>query len=364
MPGTGKKRIMIIGPSPTGGAVGGVASHVRTLKSFSIFHDAHVFDPGSVNGSIAASRWSVLTSIIALRDVLRQWRPEIVMVNASIYPSSMVKLLLILQAMPVGSGQPDVHVFFHGGRFRSLPAPVRAALTLPGRRVFRRAACFHFLSRVQRDEFSALWPDRPIRMYMNYSTSDTVLTQVRGVDPGVLRLLFVGRVVREKGIYELLEALEVLHKRLPEGVHLTIVGDGPALEGVRQRINVSVCGTVEVTGTLNGPALEERYSIADVLVLPSHAEAFPYTIVEAFRAGLPVIASATGAVPDLVKEGETGTLVAPGRVDQLVEAIARMHGDREGLMRMAACCHDRFLGSLSRTAGESYYSKLITQGIS
>jgi glycosyltransferase involved in cell wall biosynthesis len=201
-------------------------------------------------------------------------------------------------------------------------------------------------------------------MYMNYSTSDAVLTQAHGADPGVLRLLFVGRVVREKGIFELLDALEVLHDRLPGGLHLTIVGEGPALDTVRRRISGPLRGSVETTGVLNGAALEERYRLADVLVLPSHAEAFPYTVVEAFRAGLPVIASATGAVPDLVKEGETGTLVAPGSVDQLVEAITRMHRDREALLRMAVHCYERFRGSLSRSAGEHYYSGLIMQGIS
>ena len=125
-------------------------------------------------------------------------------------------------------------------------------------------------------------------------------------------LLFVGRLSVEKGIDTLAQAV----RRLP-GVALRVAGDGPKaglLDGI---------SGVTRMGSLPGEAVRTEMARASALVVPSiWYENFPRTIVEAFAAGLPVIASRIGALAEIVSEGKTGLLFEPGSPADLADKIA------------------------------------------
>lgn len=125
-------------------------------------------------------------------------------------------------------------------------------------------------------------------------------------------LLFVGRLSVEKGVATLAEAM----RRLP-GAGLRVAGDGPeaglldGMEGVNR------------LGSQPGDAVRREMSRALALVVPSiWYENFPRTIVEAFAAGLPVIASRIGALAEIVSDGKTGLLFEPGNPADLAEKMA------------------------------------------
>jgi len=125
-------------------------------------------------------------------------------------------------------------------------------------------------------------------------------------------ILFVGRLSVEKGI----ESLSNAAKLLPDMI-LRVAGDGP-----------QTCLLDEVTGVVMlGPISTDRVraemNSAIALVLPSICyENFPRTIVEAYAAKLPVIASRTGSLTELVLEGETGLLFEPGNAQDMAEKLA------------------------------------------
>lgn len=125
-------------------------------------------------------------------------------------------------------------------------------------------------------------------------------------------ILFVGRLSVEKGIESLVKAAVLL----PDA-QLRIAGDGPQtalLDGVHGVIRL---------GALSGEAVRNEMNSAIALVIPSICyENFPRTIVEAFAAGLPVIASRIGALAELVTEGETGLLFEPGNAEDLADKMA------------------------------------------
>jgi glycosyltransferase involved in cell wall biosynthesis len=139
-----------------------------------------------------------------------------------------------------------------------------------------------------------------------------------------LRLLFVGRLVPEKGVLVLLWALAALRERGLQ-VDAVLVGDGPYRDQLeREAHRLGVAGQLTFTGALTGAAIAPQYRDADVFCLPSFAEGLPVVLMEAMASGVPVVATAIAGVRELVHDGESGLLVSPGRADELAGALAVM----------------------------------------
>ena len=159
------------------------------------------------------------------------------------------------------------------------------------------------------------------------------LRRALGVGEGERVILSVGRLSREKGHLELVEALGVLRRRLnPEsGLKLVIVGEGP--ERVRLERKASAVGVADQI-VFAGQTDDVRpfYAMADVLALPSNSEGSPLVLREAMAAGLPVVATRVGGVPEIAVAGESALLVAPRDPAGMAAALDRVLSD-EGLAR-------------------------------
>jgi glycosyltransferase involved in cell wall biosynthesis len=169
-----------------------------------------------------------------------------------------------------------------------------------------------------------------------------------------LRLLFVGRLVPEKGVPVLLRALAALRDR---GLVLdaVLVGDGPyrdQLEGDARRLGVA--GQLTFTGALTGAAIAPQYRDADVFCLPSFAEGLPVVLMEAMANELPVISSRLAGIAELVDHDENGLLVPPARPDVIVEALARLAADPALRARWGRSGRERVLRDfdVTRSAGQ------------
>lgn len=139
-------------------------------------------------------------------------------------------------------------------------------------------------------------------------------------------VLFVGRLTRDKGVPELMEAVSGLFPRFPE-LRLLLVGcfegGDPLPPEVRKFLELN--SQMVYAGSVQDTA--PYYAAADVMVLPSHREGLPTVVLEAQAAGTPVIgASATGIV-DVISDGKTGLLIPVGDVDALRESIAKIISD-------------------------------------
>jgi glycosyltransferase involved in cell wall biosynthesis len=167
-------------------------------------------------------------------------------------------------------------------------------------------------------------------------------------------------VVHEKGVFELLEAIKNIAKDESK-IKLTVVGDGPDLQDLIEQSKTLPPDQVNFTGHLSSQQLEDMYRGADALMLPSYREAFPYAVIEAMRAGVPIISTGEGALDSLVQDGITGFKVQPRDVDSITKAIKRVMGNKPLLEEMSKNCHRYFQEKLSRSAAEKYYSELIKE---
>lgn len=151
-----------------------------------------------------------------------------------------------------------------------------------------------------------------------------------GTHRGAPRLLYVGRLSREKGVAYLLEAVALL-RRGGVVAALAVCGDGSergALERLAQEKGLEGC--VKFHGFVPwGRQLEETYDASDVFVLPSLSEGVPKVLLEAMSRGVPIVATEVGGVGDILRNLENGILVAPGAAGPIAEAVRRLeHDDR------------------------------------
>jgi glycosyltransferase involved in cell wall biosynthesis/predicted metal-dependent phosphoesterase TrpH len=124
--------------------------------------------------------------------------------------------------------------------------------------------------------------------------------------PGVVNVLYVGRITREKGSELLADAFLEAHHRDPR-LHLVLAGGGPEQEHLRERLGEHAT----FLGWLHGPELAQAYASADVFVFPSATDTFGQVILEAHASGLPVVAVARGGPLSLVQDGVSGLLCQP-----------------------------------------------------
>ena len=146
-------------------------------------------------------------------------------------------------------------------------------------------------------------------------------------------VLVVGRLSREKDHFALLDAVNLLRERFSP--YLVIVGDGPERPRIEKRIAaLGLAGDVTLTGQQS--SVEPYYGIANLAVLSSRTEGSPNALLEAMAAGVPLVATAVGGVPEIATHGETALLVKPGDAHALAEAMGLLLEDRQLASSLAA----------------------------
>lgn len=143
-----------------------------------------------------------------------------------------------------------------------------------------------------------------------------------------VQIYFVGRLAPPKNPSLLVEAFSRLPRELQDKTCITIIGDGPDRKRLESLVvNFHLTDHVELTGALpREEVLERLHSQADIFVLLSHWEGFPYSILEAMVACVPVIASRVGGIPEALEQGG-GMLIDNNSVEQLVEALTLLITD-------------------------------------
>lgn len=151
-----------------------------------------------------------------------------------------------------------------------------------------------------------------------------------------VRALFVGRLMPEKGVFELVEAFADVRKRIE--CDLVIAGDGTQKDERKLRGRIRHLGLdeyVTMPGYLSGTALSDAYRKATIFVLPSWTEGFPTVLAEAMDAGLPIVTTRIRGAADHLVAGENALFVEPRDVRGLSSALTTLLANVELRERMA-----------------------------
>jgi phosphatidylinositol alpha-1,6-mannosyltransferase len=160
--------------------------------------------------------------------------------------------------------------------------------------------------------------------------------------PGGPLLIFVGRLVEQKGAADAIRALALLSGKSSDAT-LVVVGEGPERPHLQQlAIDLNVEERVTFTGSVSPRQVAEYIVAGDVFVGPSRqgpdgaVEAQGLVFLEAMQVGTPVVATAVGGILDAVQHEVTGLLVAPESPNELAAAVSRLHSDPELASRLSA----------------------------
>jgi len=220
-------------------------------------------------------------------------------------------------------------------------------------------------------------PARKIRTITNGVDCDTFAPAAPGAPRSRRRVITVANLRTEKGHDTLIDAIPQVIGRRPD-TEFVFVGDGPLREELRNRVTrLGVGAHVTFLGERGDvPALLAQ---SDVFVLPSRSEACPNGILEAMAAGLPIVASRVGGIPELVVSDSTGILVEPDRPEALAVALlsvldqperaralataARVRAERHfSFDRMVSAFEDLYLTELAARAVTARAGRLAASG--
>ncbi len=152
------------------------------------------------------------------------------------------------------------------------------------------------------------------------------------IDAEATVVLFVGTFTERKGIDEIRKALPAIDSE--DTVFVFIGPGGPKEQELKQAVAESEFSNRYIYTGVTSLGLRRWYAVADLLLLPSHAEGRPTVIYEAMASETAVLASNVDGVPEQVRDGETGVLLPPGDVDALEQELNTLVGNRQKLQEM------------------------------
>jgi glycosyltransferase involved in cell wall biosynthesis len=269
---------------------------------------------------------------------------EVVHVHTSSYFSFWRKSLFFAPAFLF---RRSVVVSLHGGDFRQFYGDTCGPLGRWWiRTVMRKAARFIVLTDGWKQWVLSVVPEANVCTIPNVCSDSGCSGVADSIDPATKRVLFLGRLEKEKGFNDLLLAVANIRSRVP-GIGLVCGGIGNE-SAVKNLIETAgVADLVELRGWVSGTAKQECLTHAALLALPSYIENLPMVIIEAMAAGLPVVASAVGGIPDVIEDGKDGLLMQPGDVGGLADAIACLLNNQPMREQMAQNARQKYENNYS-----------------
>ena len=282
-----------------------------------------------------------LKAFVSLLRLIRQSKPHIVHTHTS-KAGVLGRLAAWLARVPLIIHKPHGHVFYgHFGprvsRFFLLVERLLGRITHHLIALTPREGNDYInLSVSKSKNISVIHSGVDLNCFKRSTTESNPRRNELGIPPDSLVVGYVGWLIPIKGVTHLVNAMAEVVQRYPNSL-LVLVGKGDEKgeEEIKLKEQVENLGLAENVRFLGWrPDVDEIMGCFDIFVLPSLNEGMGRVLVEAMSAGLPIVASRVGGIPDLVKDGENGLLVPPADAGALERAISDLLSDKAKRKRM------------------------------
>ena len=288
-------KILINTPNIHG--LGGVSNHYFGLSPY--------WSQNVLYNSLGSKRWrAILTPITVLKFIYRLifFRPDIILLNPSLGNKALIRDFFYLKLAKLFYRK--VAIFIHGFNWEYANNAdwkwIIDNLNL--------ADCVIVLAQSFKNELIR----RGVTTRLFLSTTKVKDTLVEEFDivkrtGRIKNLLFLSRIERTKGVYELVDTYKILKSKYGD-LTLTFVGDGSELLALKQYVEENELSDVRFAGGLIGDALKIEYEKADFFLFFSYGEGMPTVVLEAMAFGLPVVTRAGGGLCDFFEDGKMGRI--------------------------------------------------------
>lgn len=280
-----------------------------------------------------------LGDVLSVRRAMRGIEFDMAIVNTAHDWRTVVRDIAV--ALVLGRRRRPVVLQLHGSRAADLVRPGVPAFKLMTSLLLRLTDGVLVLSSEEQRDLTMFRPATRVFVVKNpYERLSFPSAGPRGPgsDPPVL--LFVGRLLKEKGVLDVVQAMPSVLEQV--ACRLDIVGEGEFEGALRKQIRqLDLEESVTLVGYLEGEALLRAYAEADVFVLPSWSEGFPTVLAEAMDAGLPIVTTRIQGAVDYLVDGEHARFTEPRDVVGLASALVEAIRSPDLRARMAAANQER-----------------------
>ncbi|MBD3340404.1 MAG: glycosyltransferase [Candidatus Lokiarchaeota archaeon] len=316
---------------------GGVQRHIRNLldifenvEDFKLHH-FQIANP-HYNHGWAKKAFLGISNIWCLITILATKKIDIVHINASVDLKSFLRDSSLAFFSKIF--RKKVILQIHGGYLSRINGRQLIIVKSLAKILFKISDVVLFLTKLQYDELNEFLEDKKVYFVSNYVNHNSNGTQY--VDDSSIRnftILFCSRIEKEKGVYEILQVFESLLKE-KGNYYLKFIGGGSEVEKLKTLVEEKNLKNIKFYGILDGADKFKHFESADVFLLPSYAEAFPYSILEAMQYGCAIVASPVGALPDIIKDEKNGYLIPSSNIEEMAAKISLLHANKKLLNKM------------------------------
>lgn len=352
-------KILITSPSMEN--VSGITEVVRNIFSYGTNTYEH-FVVGSKDGTKKRFKW-ILTQLCLPFQFIHKLlfsSIDLVHINTALNPLSLCRDILLGIACRIVGKTCIIH--FHGGKFFSFPTSIFFHFVL---KVY--TFCFHHFIVLSELEKRCLiekfgFTESTIFILPNCVDCKILEKHELNKNNSVLQIVFMGRIEKEKGIYELLTALEELKKQ-QIGFKFILCGTGTHQKNVIEYANKMYTKCFEYRGIVTGEQKWETFASSDVFVLPSYYEGLPVALLESMMMGCIPIVTNVGSILEIVSDQANGFVVPLYKSEMIAKYVKDLSEDqilRHTMQQKAQdtilsqYCYDDYINSL-----EKIYQQLI-----
>lgn len=334
--------VLLLGPSRA--AISGVATHLNQIFASSLISEFRLlhFRIGSEgrNEGTVAKVVRFVGSPFALAGRIIADGSDVVHINTSINKKAFLRDLVYVIVAKLLARRIIYQI--HGGALPHDFFGSHGPLASWARWVFRMPDAVLVLAEAERIAYEKFFTLKQLRVIPNAIDLRHYSGIAKRFDQKILKLVYIGRLAEGKGLFETLEALQLLHERGTGRFELSLAGGGAAEDSLRACVaKLGISAMVRFVGPVFDEDKHRFWTNAHLFVFPSWSEGLPYAVLESLASGTPLITTSVGGIPDAVTHGIHGIIVPPGDAVAIANALQALEMDRPRLHKMSAACIEK-----------------------
>lgn len=347
-----KKKVLIIGPSPTN-SKGGMATVIQemleskvlnnnfNLKIHESYRDGNVF-------------YRLLFSIYAFIKFLFLYNEyDIFHIHMASYGSTFRKGLYINF---LSKKNKKIILHIHGAEYLVFYNKLSKSKKQKVKNIWNKSHTIIVLSKKWKKEFQNIFKNLNILEVNNGINIDKLSSGISDVCINKYKFLLLGRLGKRKGAYDIIKATEHIYSKYPS-LKIFMAGDGE-VEKVKQVIEEKkLSNSVEIVGWTNFNKKLQLLKEVSTILLPSYNEGLPMTILEGMATGKMIIASSVGAIPEVIENGKNGILILPGDIENLAKAMEKVMKNENNFLE--SCSQNNINKAKEKYSTEVMHNKIL-----